>query len=91
MFIVFTVLCKKMSAFSDLSDFENKQLPEIRFALPKPLTASSSAIPYQNILKDVKIAATDIKCATNVLQALNNTQTSENDGITLFYACAKRY
>ena len=34
------------------------------------MTASSSAIPYWNILKDVKIAATDIKSATNVLQAL---------------------
>ena len=80
-----------MSAFPDLSNFGDKQLPEIRFALPKPLTASSSAIPYQNILKDVKIAATDIKSATNALQALKNTQTSENDGITLFYTHAKRY
>ena len=80
-----------MSAFPDLSNFENKQLPEIRFVLPKPLTASSSTISYQNISKDVKIAATDIKSARNALQALNNTQTSENDGITLFYTCAKRY
>ena len=78
MFIVFTGLCKTMSVFPGLSNFENKQLPEIRFTLPKPLMASSSTIPYQNILKDVKIAATDIKSATNALQALNNTQTSDS-------------